>query len=151
MCFIPDIRPEEADGLMRWLGFVEHISKEDGTKSFHREMHERHFPRFHASIVVMTGGAKLNIHFDQANNDGQGNHKYVWSYANPLVREEVERIELKCEEWDKLGRPLPAPKKIPAKKNFRSLIRRAKSLYETVRTRAASRQRPESDAPPRVR
>lgn len=153
MCFIPDIRPEEAEGLMRWLGFIEHIGKTDGMKSFHRDIYEGHFPRFHAGIAVMTGGAKINLHLDQANNDGLGNHKYVWAYASPLVRTEIDRIEAKSVEWKQLGRPIPLPPKAKttARKQFRSLIGRAKTMYETVRSRAASRQRPKSDAPTRLR
>lgn len=92
-CFLPDFPSEKALELMVVFGYVRHF--EDGFVSHVRSPYapEARFPRFHASCCSKDEGFQINLHLDQENVRGQGNHQFVWAYRNPLVISEIERLK----------------------------------------------------------
>ncbi|MFH1253121.1 MAG: hypothetical protein V1664_02190 [Candidatus Uhrbacteria bacterium] len=109
-CLLPDFPSEGAFELMRWFGYAAH-REENGISSFVRSpfTNEAQFPRFHASVCVCGDGLQVNVHLDQENNQGHGNHQFVWAYHNPLVYEEVQRLQALFEKGkDQVIALLPA-------------------------------------------
>lgn len=93
-CFLPDFPSEKALELMRWFGYATH-RENDGAMSFVRSPSapEARWPRFHASVFVKDDGLQVNVHLDQEDARGQGNHQFVWAYRNQLVMDECRRLE----------------------------------------------------------
>jgi hypothetical protein len=79
---------------MSWFGYAPH-REGDGLMSFVHSPFapEARWPRFHLSIYPRDGGLQVNIHLDQEDARGQGNHQFIWAYRNPLVMEECWRLE----------------------------------------------------------
>jgi len=92
-CFLPDFSGKKALKLMKKFGYITR-QEDDSSLSFVRSVfvNEAQFPRFHASVFSCDGGLQVNIHLDQEDSQGHSNHQFVWSYHNPLVTEEVQRL-----------------------------------------------------------
>jgi hypothetical protein len=92
-CFLPDFSPGWALELMQRFGYSVRQDT-DGKKSFTRPIFtEARYPRFHVSVQVDENSIQINIHLDQEDNQGRGNHQFVWAYHNPLVVEESRRLQ----------------------------------------------------------
>lgn len=93
-CFLPGFSPGWAPELIRRFGYS-HRHDSDGIESFIRTVFvtEAQYPRFHISVKSIDGGIQINLHLDQEDNQGHGNHQFVWSYHNSLVIEESRRLQ----------------------------------------------------------
>lgn len=106
---------------MRWFGYATH-QEAGGFLSFVRSPFapEARFPRFHASVCPRDGGLQVNLHIDQEDNQGHGNHQFVWAYRNDMVFEESQRLQSlldKARQQVVIPLSLSSPKKNLNKKN----------------------------------
>ncbi len=89
--FIPGPIDISVNDLMEKLGYTLHCSKEK-LPCYHRALSPDPFPRFHAYAFEKDLGVVIDVHFDQANQGGKGNHDKEWSYSGGRVDDELRRI-----------------------------------------------------------
>lgn len=89
---IPGPLSDHARNIMRRLGYGEQ-QKRDGQISYVRRVSGGDFPRYHAYVEDVTGGAmQVNLHVDQKAASYEGSHAHSGEYEGTLVEREMARI-----------------------------------------------------------
>ncbi len=89
---IPGPLGDHARNIMRRLGYGEQ-KKRDGQISFVKRVSGADFPRYHAYVEDLDGGAmQVNLHVDQKAASYEGSHAHSGEYEGALVEREMQRI-----------------------------------------------------------
>jgi len=87
-----DISPEN---LIKKCGYIEITNPHNGENSFARSIHAgRFYPRFHVYLEKKNGKQILSIHMDAKKPIYKGTTAHSGEYDTPIVKEELERIQL---------------------------------------------------------
>ena len=111
---------EPTQTLMNYAGYRYHCVT-NGKACYHRRIWEAYFPRFHAYVTREDSGLTIELHIDQANAQGKGNHDKAWAYSGGRIEEEMEHIINTIEHGQRIGQvnkprnPTPTIKSKPPK------------------------------------